>query len=190
MAPFLSFFPKIIFLNIQNSAILSKCPAGASHGRETSAMIKPAPPKSQRQALREKARERRMNLVARREALFDMAASGYPIAAIAAQFRLTPGAACRAIDQAVAARRRDAPGHFIDLQIARLHKALRAAEAAVDRNDLRGVAGMVRIVAQLDKYHRPALAAPATQPALPAPAQTPLALTHETEAIAQAPAAR
>jgi hypothetical protein len=153
-------------------------------------MPQPALPKSKRQTLRDKARERRMGLVARREALFDMTASGYAIETIAAQFAITPGAVRRAIGQAVAARRRDAPGHFIHLQIARLHKALRAAEAAVDRNDLRGVAGTVRIVAQLDKYHRPALDAPAAQPELPAPTPAPLALTHGPRLGVEAPAAR
>jgi hypothetical protein len=184
-----SLFGNIFFLIIRKHTILLECPAPVPR-QEKSAMTRPATPKSRRQALRDKARERRMGLVARREALFDMAASGYPIGAIAAQFGITSGAARRAIDQAVAARRRDAPGHFIDLQIARLMKALRAAEAAVDRNDLRGVAGIVRIVAQLDKYHRPALAAPATQPALASPPLAPLALTHEPDAIAEAPAAR
>jgi hypothetical protein len=103
---------------------------------------------------------------------------------------LRPGAVRRAIDQAVAARRLDAPGHFIHLQIARLHKALRAAEAAVDRDDLRGVAGMVQIVAQLDKYHRPALAAPAAPPELPVPTPAPLALMHGPRLGVEAPAAR
>ena len=103
---------------------------------------------------------------------------------------MSNNASRRAMDQAVAARRLDSPRHFVQLQIARLMKALRAAEAAVDRNDLRGVAGMVKIVAQLDKYHQPALAAPPTQPALPAPTLAPLALTHEPEQGVEAPAAR
>jgi AraC-like DNA-binding protein len=153
-------------------------------------MPQPAPPKSQRQTLRDQARERRMGLVARREALFEMVASGYAIETIAAQFGITPGAVRRAIDQSVAARRLDSPQHFVHLQIARLHKALRAAEAAVDRNDLRGVTGMVRIVAQFDKYHRPALAAPAAPPGLPAPTPAPLALTHGPRLGVEAPAAR
>ena len=90
-----------------------------------------------------------------------------------------PGMVPTPLFRAVAGRRRDAPEHFVHLQIERLHKALRAAEAAIDRDDLRGVAGMVKIVAQLDKYHRPALAAPAPQPALPAPTLALLALTYE-----------
>jgi hypothetical protein len=139
---------------------------------------------------RDKARERRISLVERREAIFELAASGYSIETIAARFGLAPRMVRRAIDATVTARRLDSPQHFVHLQIARLMKALRAAEAAVDRNDLRGVAGMVKIVAQLDKYHRPALAAPATQPALPAPTLAPLALRHEPEQGVEAVAAR
>ena len=134
---------------------------------------------SHRQSLRDQARERRVALARRREALFDMAASGYSTPTIAAQFGLTAGQVRRHDAAAVAARRIEAPDHFVHLQIARLHKALRAAEAAVDRNDLRGVNGIVKIVAALDKYHQPAFAAPAAQAALPAPARAPLALTHE-----------
>ena len=153
-------------------------------------MTKLTPQESARQAKREKARERRIGLAARREALFELAASGYSIDTIAARFGLTPRAVRQAIDATVAARRLDSPRHFVQLQIARLMKALRAAEAAVDRNDLRGVTGMVKIVAQLDKYHQPALAAPPTRPALPAPTLAPLALTHEPEQGVEALAAR
>jgi len=138
-------------------------------------------PKSTRQSLRERARERRVALARRREALFDMAASGYSTPAIAAQFGITPGQVRRQYAAVVAAQRADAPDHFVPLQIARLHKALRAAEAAVDRGDLRGVNGIVKIVAALDKYHPSAFAAPPTQPALPAATRAPLALTHEPE---------
>ena len=142
-------------------------------------MIRTEKSMSNRQSLRDQARERRLALARRREALFDMAASGYSTPTIAAQFAITPGQVRRQYAAAVAARRGEAPDHFVHLQIARLHKALRAAEAAVDRNDLRGVDRIVTIVAALDKYHQPAFAAPPTQSALPAPARAPLALTHE-----------
>jgi len=141
-------------------------------------MTESAKEKSQRQALRETARERRLALVRRREDLFDMAASGFSVEIIAGRFGLTPGAVRRAMAQVVAARRLDAPEHFLHLQVARLHKALRAAEAAVDRDDLRGVAGMVKIIALLDRYHRPAAAEP-VRAALSAQIRAPLALTHE-----------
>jgi DNA-binding CsgD family transcriptional regulator len=136
-------------------------------------------PESRRQSLRDQARERRLALMRRREALLDMAASGYSTQTIAAQFGLTAGQVRRQYAAAVAARKAEAPDHFVHLQIARLHKALRAAEAAVDRIDLRGIDGIVKIVAALDKYHLPAFAAPPMQAALPAPLRAPLALAHE-----------
>ena len=134
--------------------------------------------KSRRQSLRDAARERRVGLARRREALFDMAASGYATETIAAQFAISAGQVRRQYAAAVAARRDDAPDHFVHLQIARLHKALRAAEAATDRGDLRGVDRIVKIVAALDKYHPPLFAAPPTQTELRGPSQAPLALTH------------
>jgi AraC-like DNA-binding protein len=140
---------------------------------------KPPLEESLRAVSRETRRQRRIATARRRDALFDMAASGYSIEAIAAQFGLTPRAVRRDMAKTVAARRLDAPDHFIHLQVARLHKALRAAEAAVDRDDLRGIAGMVRIVAQLDRYHCFSTAAPPSLPALPLVESAPLALTHE-----------
>lgn len=142
-------------------------------------MTRPAKDNSARNALRDKARERRIARVRRREALFDMAASGFSIETIAAQFSLTAKTVRRDMARAVEARRPDAAGHFIHLQIARLHKALRTTEAALDRNDLRGVAPLVRIVAQLDKYHRAELDAPPQRMQLPPPRRAALALTHE-----------
>jgi AraC-like DNA-binding protein len=141
-------------------------------------MTGPSQEKSHREKLRERARERRIDLVRRREALFDMAASGYSTDTIATQFGLTPNAVRRALAKVVAAQRLDAPDHFVQLQVARLHKALRAAEAAVDRNEMRGVAAMVKVVAQLDRYHHAPLVALQSPRALAAPSGEPLALTH------------
>jgi hypothetical protein len=64
---------------------------------------------SQRASQRAIRRERRIALARRREALFDMAASGYSIETIAAQFGLTLRAVRRDMAKTVAARRLDAP---------------------------------------------------------------------------------
>ena len=71
------------------------------------------------------------------------------------------------------------------MQIARLHKALRTTEAALDRGDLRGVGPLVRIVAQLDRYHRAELAAPMPQPRLAPPRRAPLALPGASAPVMQ-----
>jgi len=139
-------------------------------------MTRPAKHESLRNALRDQRRERRVARVRRREALFDMAASGYSIETIAEQFALTAKTVRRDMARVVKAKRRDAPDHFIHLQIARLHKALRTTEAALDRGDLRGVGPLVRIVAQLDRYHRAELAAPMPQRRVAPPRSAPLAL--------------
>ena len=145
-------------------------------------MVKQPNETSQRRKLREQAHQRRIDLVRRRETLFDMAASGYTTDTIAAQFGLTANAVRRAMAKVVAAKRLDAPDQFVHLQVARLHKALRAAEAAVDRNEMRGVSAMVRVVAQLDRYHAPQAPARA---ALAAPSRQPLALTHAPEQVVE-----
>ena len=68
-------------------------------------MTKPSQENSHRQKLRERARERRIDRVRRREALFDMAASGYSTDTIATQFGLTPNAVRRALAKVVAVRK-------------------------------------------------------------------------------------
>ena len=148
-------------------------------------MTRPAKDQSLRNALRDQRRERRVARVRRREALFDMAASGYSIETIAAQFALTPKTVRRDMARVVEARRPDAAEHFIHLQIARLHKALRTSEAALDRGDLRGVGPLVRIVAQLDRYHRSEPAAPVRGQQLALPRRVPLALTSARAPIAE-----
>lgn len=50
-------------------------------------------------------------------------------------------------------RRLDAPAQFIHVRIARLNKALRVADGALDRGDLKAIGPMVRLVAALDRYH-------------------------------------
>ncbi len=61
----------------------------------------------------------------------------------------------REIDRAVAERRLDAPDRFVHLQVARLTKALRVADIRLDRGELAAVAPLVKVVATLDRYHRP-----------------------------------
>jgi hypothetical protein len=94
----------------------------------------------------------------------------------------------REIDAALAERRLDAPDRYAHLQVARLTKALRLADALVDRGDLRAVGPVVKLVAALDRYHglgrlsrltaTPlAIAPPPEMASLPQPAP-PLALTR------------
>ena len=59
----------------------------------------------------------------------------------------------REIDRALAERRLDEPGRLAQVQVARLIKALRLAEAAVELGELKAVAAYLQIIAALDRYH-------------------------------------
>ena len=84
----------------------------------------------------------------------------------------------RATEQAIAERRLDGGAHYVHLQVLRLTKAMRVVDLNLDEGDLKAVGPMLKIIAQLDKYHALNLPAPATPPAPPrlAAARPPLAL--------------
>src|SRR5208337_4039595 len=73
------------------------------------------------------------------------------------------------VDRALAERRLDAPDRYVHLQVARLMKALRLADAALDSGDLKAIGPLVKVVNALDRYH--GLAALSSQP--PAPTAVP-----------------
>ncbi|HKN29906.1 MAG TPA: hypothetical protein VJY34_19310, partial [Roseiarcus sp.] len=143
----------------------------------------PASP-SQRAAVRAQRRARRNERIARRENFFDLVASGYSCRQIAEAAKVSAATVRREIDRAIAERRLDAPERYVHVQVARLAKALRLADASIERGDLKAVGPLVRLVAALDRYHglgrtsaqrAPAAAdtplppAEAPPPALPAP---------------------
>jgi len=66
---------------------------------------------------------------------------------------VTPVSVRRAVDPAIAERRQDSPDRYIHLQVARLTKALRAADIKIEKGDLKAIAPLVRVVAELDRYH-------------------------------------
>jgi hypothetical protein len=97
---------------------------------------------------------RRRKRIERREAYFDLLASGYSYRQIAEAMKVTPLSVRRAVDRAIAERRLDAPDRYVHLQVARLSKALRAADMRMEKGDLKAVAPFVRVVAELDRYPR------------------------------------
>ena len=137
---------------------------------------------SKRQRQREATRARRLATAERRQTVFELVVSGHSYEAIARETGLSPSALRRDVGKAIAARAIEAPQRYIHLQVARIEKALLAADAAIERGDVRAVSQYLKVVAALDHYHGLAAAlappepAPA-QPSLPAPAP-PLALTH------------
>lgn len=140
------------------------------------------PTKRQRQS--EAARGRRLAVAERRRTMFELVVSGYSYAAIAREAGLSPSAVRRDVGKAIAARPAEAPERYVHLQVARIEKALLAADGAIERGDVKAVSQYLKVVAALDRYHGlalalapPALTAAAGQERLPTPT-APLALTH------------
>ena len=103
--------------------------------------------------LRAQRRARRATRIVRRERSFNLLASGYTYSQIAKMVRTSVATVRREIDRALAERRLDEPERFAQVQVARLIKALRLAEAAVELGELKAVAAYLQIIAALDRYH-------------------------------------
>ena len=89
-------------------------------------------PASERARKRAMGKIRREVLIKRREAYFDLLVSGYSVEQIASHTKKCPSAVRRAVDQALAKRRLDAPEDYARLQVARLTKALRCADVSLE----------------------------------------------------------
>jgi hypothetical protein len=132
--------------------------------------------------VRDQRRARRENRIARRERFFELLISGHTYAQIARMAQTSVATVRRDVDRALAERRLDAPERFTRIQIARLQKALKLAEAAIELGELKAIGIYLRAVAALDRYHElaagpPSRRAKAPPLALPAP---PKALTFAT----------
>ena len=138
-------------------------------------------PTSERAHKRALGKTGREALIKRREAYFDLLVSGYSIEQIASHTKRSPSAVRRAVGQALAKRRLDAPENYARLQVARLTKALRCADVSLELGDLKAIAPFVKVVRELNLYHgvnvAPARLAPAALQEI-APTLPPLALTH------------
>jgi len=131
--------------------------------------------RSARERVRAAARERRRQRARRDEDILDLVVSGYAAETIADKLGLSVKTVRRAAERAVAKRRLDGGAHYVRLQVMRLTKAMRVVDLNLENGDLKAVEPLLKVMAQLDKYHALRLAAPEPPPlALPAP---PLALT-------------
>jgi transposase-like protein len=145
---------------------------------------------TKRQRQRAATRERRVATAERRRTVFELVVSGHSYEAIARETGLSPSALRRDVDKAIAARAIEAPKRYVHLQVARIEKALLAADAAIERGDVRAVSQYLKVVAALDRYHGLAAALtplePASAPAEPrlSAAAPPLALTHAAPPLA------
>lgn len=131
---------------------------------------------SQRGQARAAGKARRAKAARQREAFFDLLVSGYSHEQIAARTGVSVATVRRAVEQAIAQRRLDGSQRYVHLQIARLTKALRVADEALDENKLNAIDPFLRVVAAMDRYHGLAPTPPA--PSAPRIArEIPLALT-------------
>ena len=156
------------------------------------------PPPSKRAKARENAITRRAANATLREAAFEALAAGWSPQQIAEARKVNVLKVRREIDRALAERRLDSPDRYAHLQVARLTKALRLADAMVDRSEVRAVGPLVKLVTALDRYHglgglaglaaAPLAVAPPPETAsLPEPAP-PLALTCAAPPFDEVPA--
>jgi hypothetical protein len=157
------------------------------------------PSLSRRCDARENAKSRRAAKTSLREVSFEALAAGWSPQQIADARKVSVKTIRREIDRALDERRLDAPDRYAHLQVARLTKALRLADAMIDRGELNALGPLVKIVAALDRYHglghaSPAprsepLASPLAAASLPEPPPQ-LALTHAASPLNEvAPAA-
>jgi AraC-like DNA-binding protein len=123
--------------------------------------------------MRKAARERREERARLRNDILALVVSGYAYETIADKLKLSVKTVRRATEKAVETRRLHSGAQFVHLQVMRLTKALRVVDLNLENGDLKAVEPLLKVIAQLDKYHGLTWAAPAPPLALAAP---PLAL--------------
>ena len=108
---------------------------------------------SPRAKRRASARARREASAATRQVVFEALTAGWSVEQIAEMRKVSARTVRREVDRTLAERRLDAPERFAHLQVARLNKALRLADAAMEEGNLKAVAAIVNVVRELDRYH-------------------------------------
>ena len=133
-------------------------------------------PRERRRASAKRVREAR---AAQRQVVFEALAAGWTIEQIADLRKISPHCSPRGRPRA---RRTaaDAPDRYAHLQVARLTKALRLADAAIDEGKLQAIAPLVKVVRELDRYHglERSDATPAARAVVQSLASPPLLLTR------------
>jgi transposase-like protein len=145
---------------------------------------------SKRARQREATRARRLATAERRQTLFELVVSGHSYEAIARETGLSPSALRRDVGKTIETRRIEAPERYVHLQVARIEKALLAADAAIERGDVRAVSQYLKVVAALDRYHGLAAALTPPEPASAAASATPARRRPAAGAHPRRPVAR
>jgi hypothetical protein len=132
---------------------------------------------SERERLRAAARKRRERRARERADMLELIISGYTYETIAARLKVSARSVRRAVATAIEQRQLDGGAQYVQLQVLRLTKAMRVVDLNLENGDLKAVEPLLKVIAQLDKYH--GLSLPAPGPAAPpplAPPRAPLAL--------------
>jgi hypothetical protein len=147
---------------------------------------------SAREIERLKARKRRAALAKQDQDLFELLVCGHSYEAIALAGGVSVATLRRRVDRGIAKRQLDSPMRYIHLQVERLNKAFLHANNAAERQDLKGVDLMMKLIDRLDRYHglddlhRAAPAARGEQTTTLVPPPEPLALSHVNALLALA----
>ena len=89
--------------------------------------------------------------------LLDLVISGYSHEAIAEKLGLHVASVRRQVALALEARPVEAPHLYVALQTARLQKAVRVVDLAMEEGDCKAIAPLIKTLAALDRYHGVAL---------------------------------
>ena len=108
---------------------------------------------SAREERREVARWRRENRLKRRREMFAAVVAGHAYEEVAAQFGVHVATVRREVDLALAARAPESADRYVALQMARLRKALRVVDSAMEEGNLVAIPAFATLCNQFDRYH-------------------------------------
>jgi len=145
--------------------------------QKSPAAEQPPPQQARRSAARRATAERKQRILER----LTMGASVMNIANVE---KITIRRVRQIIAEMLASREIDPPAGFVQLQIARLSDAMFVAHTMMMEGDLKAMDRLIKLTAELERYHgfaraeiavapAPQLAAPPREPALPKPAPEP-----------------
>jgi hypothetical protein len=106
-----------------------------------------------REQRRELARHRREMRLQRRREMFAEVVAGHAYEEVAAHFGVHVATVRREVDLALAARAPESADRYVALQLARLQKALRLVDGAMEEGDLAAVPALATLCNQFDRYH-------------------------------------
>ena len=110
--------------------------------------------KSARTRARNAAYEQRVAKSQRRRRMLDLLAGGYTHPEIAERCRVSVATVRREVERALAEQQPPASAErYVEMQLARLNKALRVVDSAMEEDDLRAIPALATLLGEFDRYH-------------------------------------